>query len=372
MSFINTEDHGITFSKTVYDIGSECPVLGREDGGRILTTDGLELEQDCIPDRYACYGLCTRLESTNYFSITNTCSSTFTLTGFEVADPEYFSLFEDSFDRIDIYNQESAPEIFPIRLKPNESIQVPTFFVPPPWVLEYGKKGTFEDRSGDKFSTEVKIFPGFPGDGANELDCDTKLILSGELICEPKKTEDYDFLHNTDNWEPPQYGLKPFTHEVFRNTYKLKTTPLYSSNTKLPVHELIKNYADYMDDLNWFKDVTSNWAITGCIDLMYYYFKDKPALTNGTLSKKFNLTSVNHISESFFNKTEDVINQYVYNEVEYVGYKVDTVADDLPFGYVRDVLMFISVPVNNKSNKIFICEVPPGNADFFDFDLEPY
>jgi hypothetical protein len=366
MSFINTDENKIKFSEAIYEIGTDCPVVTTESGARITTTGGLELEQDCIPDRFACYGLCSRQNSDSYFTITNTCSNSFTLTGFEVTNPEMFSLFETSYNLVDSYNQETVPEIFPIRLGPNESIRVPTFFVPPEWVLEYGKKGTFENRDGDKFSSEVKVYPGFPGDGANALDCDTRLILSGELICEEKDPDDFTFLNNEEQLVKPLFPLKVYNPLLFRNEYRLKATPLYTNNNLVEIPELIKNYADWLDSQNWFQTISSNWAITGCIDLMYKYFQDK------TIEKKFELTTVNHVSTSYFSQKNGLINNYNYMGDEYIGYKVDTVAENLPFGYVRDQAMFIKVNKGGKSDKIFLCEVPPGNVNFSDFDIDSF
>lgn len=206
MSFI-TEESGICLShsgEVQYPICGELIREGElkyilEEGGKVLLTDtpcGSALQEfDCRFDRKV-------VDSGKFITLTNVCTLPITVTGFMMEDAARFSLFEYPLHKgKTLYTTGNTPDL-PFTLQPNEFKRINTYFHPLQSELTYGTPGTFDNRTGDSFSSKVDIFPGFPivncSDDPNS--CDAFFTLSGEFICEePEK----DWMYNDENFITP-------------------------------------------------------------------------------------------------------------------------------------------------------------------------
>jgi hypothetical protein len=379
MSFIQENDKKIRFSSQLDQFGAQCNVLSSESSGLVLTEAGILLQQDCDEAFKACEGSCVRENASGAFTITNTCSVPITITGLVVHDPEMFGLFDEGYTSLSEYSKEWSADYMPFTIQPNKSHTIKTFFNPGASQLKQSKRYTLEDNEGaPKFGTKVDIYPGFPvlKEGAETDSCDTSITLTGEFLCPINKPEKMDWAYNRSQFSQPlDYLNKRVSMSVFKNRDFLNRTEVFDVQYSERVSEdnwnngygiiskAIYDYASHLDSNNWFEGISSNWGITGAIDLVYSMVND--SLNKGRdvyssdYSKDFSLTSVDKVSSSFFNKNlahPKSVSVPGRSDI-YMGFLVDTEPVDLPVGYIKDQALYVSVSslgnnLNNASSSI--------------------
>lgn len=200
MPFINPDDYDISFShiKTV-------PKFLNTEQEFVQTNleNGLLIEVGSNTDLICSRDVCDRgVVDSGSFSMINSCSLPITVTGIEVYDSVRFSLFKyPDYKETGVYHSGNISEI-PFTIKPREKKTISTYFHPLYEELEYGNGGTPENRTGDKFGTEVRMLPGFPIINCNKSPCDASFILTGELICDGVE-KDTSLLKNDQNFVEP-------------------------------------------------------------------------------------------------------------------------------------------------------------------------
>ena len=87
--------------------------------------------------------------------------SSLTITGYKNDDPLRFSIFKyPEYSGHAEYNTGNTQEL-PFTVEPFQRVNINTFFHPLYSELESGNAGTYENRTGDKFESNVSILPGF-------------------------------------------------------------------------------------------------------------------------------------------------------------------------------------------------------------------
>lgn len=361
MSYVNKPDYPVNFSLNIGEIKSSCPDMLTEGQVVLFTENGLIIEQDCIPDRYACSGSCAREESSGSFTITNTCALPMTITGFVLEDPDNFSIFKSSY-YTDSYVPEFVEEL-PVTIQPYSSLDVPTFFKPTITELENadGERPTFENRVGTKITSKLEIYPGFPVFNlSNSSYCDTSITLSGEFICEDKEKYDYEWTGNYEHFIPVKINnLKAFNLRKYYNKYNLKRTMVFNSTSKALL-DAICEYILYLNDNNWFSRMSANWAIIATLEAVKNYLKKypgvgSPAKVQSKFISSYWISPINPISSSSFGP-ESIVSNFDLNGESYLGVKVNTESTNLPKGFIRDQILFFTDPKKNKKIKLFLCD----------------
>lgn len=207
MGFINEIDYEVSISDfmSMRRDAVQCDELSDESRQAYKTEDGLmtvALEGTCIGGEnnldLVCKEFCRGWYDSGNLIIANDCIMPVDITGFRISDSERFSIFDPEKHRYrDLYHSGVVDEL-PMKLKTYERVKIPVFFHPKYEELEDGIAGTFDARSGDRFGAAVDIFPGIPinnckQEGENE--CDSEILLTGELLC-PPKDYDYEWMHN--------------------------------------------------------------------------------------------------------------------------------------------------------------------------------
>tara|TARA_B100000674_G_C37937682_1_gene961130 strand:- start:1219 stop:2334 length:1116 start_codon:yes stop_codon:yes gene_type:complete len=181
-----------------------------EEIKKFVNTEGgllIELEGTCSDAFADCRMLCRDgIVDSGSFTIVNACTLPITVTGFVVSDPKRFSLVEyPKYTGSGVYPSGEVPELpMPFTIKPREKKKINTFFHPLYEELEYGNAGTILNRTGDKFSSTVQMYPGFPILNCSEKsDCDASVVLSGEFLCDDKEI-DREWMKNEENFITPE------------------------------------------------------------------------------------------------------------------------------------------------------------------------
>lgn len=371
MSYINPVDYPVNFSSKISDAAFGCPDLVSEKSINIYTENGLIIKQDCIPDRYVCSGTCAREESTSSFTITNTCALPITITGFVLDDPDNFSILKSSY-YTDVYSTEFVDEL-PITIQPYSAVDIPTFFKPSITELENvdGQRPTFENRVGEKLTSRLNIYPGFPVFNFDDSNyCNTYVTLSGEFMCDDKERYDYSWTGNTLNFENVTLAsLGAFNLRKYTNTFNLKRTRVFTSTSSDNLMGAICEYILYLNDNNWFTNLSSNWAIIAslrCVEsyLRVYSSATTPANIQGKFLTPYWISPVNPISSSSFGP-ESIISNFVLDGENYIGVRINTESSNLPKGYIRDQILFFTNPNGQDRIKIFLCD----DGDVFNTEI---
>jgi len=165
MSFINT-DSGVCLSPTGETSYIGCDFIIDELGRKYILTEGAKRiipEGDCLP--FTIFD-CDKIErivvdSGKFVTIINTCTLPLTITGFKNDDPERFSIFQyPEYSGYAEYNTGNTEEL-PFTIEPFQRVNINTFFHPLYSELVSGNAGTIENRTGDKFESNISILPGF-------------------------------------------------------------------------------------------------------------------------------------------------------------------------------------------------------------------
>ena len=213
MSFI-TEESGICLSPTGTSSIIECGPLITEDTRRFIYTEEpkkILLEGTCgVETDFVCEEVDrVTVDSGKFVTIVNVCNLPLHITGLKNSDPDRFSIFSfPDYSGFSEYNSENIAEL-PITLEPLERVNINTFFHPLYDELMNGNAGSLDSRTGDKFSADVCMFPGFDiqnctGSEGDESDyCSACFTLSGELICYDNGASQLSWMNNDENFTPP-------------------------------------------------------------------------------------------------------------------------------------------------------------------------
>lgn len=165
MSFIN-EESGVCLSETGTSVLVGCDFLIDELGRKYILTEGSKRiipEGDCLPITDFDCGKLDRItvDSGKFVTIINTCNLPLTITGFKNDDPLRFSIFNyPEYSGYAEYNTGNTQEL-PFTVEPFQRVNINTFFHPLYSELVSGNAGTYENRTGDKFESNISILPGF-------------------------------------------------------------------------------------------------------------------------------------------------------------------------------------------------------------------
>lgn len=211
MSFI-TEESGICLSPTGGSAPRGCGPLINEIGDKYVLTEEpkrILLDGECgVKTDFNCQEVDRQtVDSGKFVTLVNVCNLPLNITGLKNSDPDRFSIFKfPDYSGFSEYNTDNSAEL-PIKLQPFERININTFFHPLHEELMNGNAGSVESRTGDSFSADICMFPGFeivncPGENEGGDDyCSACFTLSGEFVCYGGAA--LDWMNDDENFIPP-------------------------------------------------------------------------------------------------------------------------------------------------------------------------
>lgn len=321
MAFITSIEYGICLS-TQGETGTvDCGVLIREGVEKIIKTDADEniiLEGTCgeAASKFNCDQNRETVDEGKYVKITNVCTLPITITKLTNSDPVRFSLFEYP-KYLNIggeYNTENTDEL-PIKLEPQQSVKINTFFHPTFNELSTGTAGFVEDLHNqdvtpDKWVATIGIYPGFRvincSDDENE--CNASFQLVGELLCEA--FPDTSWMDNKDNFIEPKFSdfgdvtndyCIPTVDGVFREFIEVQESAgpdpapdylgphrlnfsgklLHPSTLTIKEDGTIESYTTMTSGSKGYGDPSGKWKREGD-DLIYYDYFNLPYMFGPT------------------------------------------------------------------------------------------
>lgn len=327
MGFINETEYEVSISNfmSMRKDAILCDsIADEEDRKSYKTEDGLmtiAVEGSCLGNEtnfdQVCKEFCRGWVDSGNLIISNDCIMPVDITGFRVSDSERFSIFNPELHRYrDVYHSGVAEEL-PIKLKTYERIKIPVFFHPRYEELENGIAGTFDARSGDRFGATVDIFPGIPiinckTEGENE--CDSEILLTGELLC-PPKDYDYDWMYNSglldeyDKLHPKRVTNNILT--VFKNKSSVNKYPTFSyihdSEINTPqklfsaLSSAAEGYADYFTGDNGSEQTNlyllgGDYGLVSSLDLFKTMVDEKISENKNTSEGSLTNESFEHVN----------------------------------------------------------------------------
>ena len=347
----------------------------------IKTEEGLIIELGggiCHSGAIDCKSACRDVYDSGNFTIINSCTLPITITGFELSDPDRFSLFSyPEHTGIGTYFSGNVNDI-PFTLKPREKKKINTFFHPYYEELETGNAGTILNRTGDKFGSNVQIYPGFPILNCPEKsDCDSSVILSGEFLCDGS-LPDMEWAKNKENikddFDPSDLESSPLpepTNEFFllkKPTFEYTNSVTSSSaqNYFTGLMEAMEQYAYHLESVNWL-ETYSDFGITGTLDAVSKIVKNLQE--NSKDDSRVNL--YNEDSE-FLVEPSDFIKyktSFTAGDIQTVNYQGDSylamTIDSMAIQGIQlmtDQALFINED-GNGSMDIFLCSAGDFSVD---------
>lgn len=327
MGFINETEYEVSISNfmSMRKEAIVCDSIADEENRReYKTEDGLmavAVEGSCLGSEtnfdQVCKEFCRGWFDSGNLIISNDCIMPVDITGFRVSDSERFSVFNPELHRYrDVYHSGVVEEL-PIKLKTYERIKIPIFFHPRYEELENGVAGTFDARSGDRFGATVDIFPGIPiinckEEGENE--CDSEILLTGELLC-PPKDYDYNWMYNSglldeyDELHPKRVTNNILT--VFKNKSTINKYPTFTyfheSEINTPqklfsaLSSAAEGYADYFTGDNGHEQnnlylLGGDYGLVSSLDLFKTMVDEKISENKNTSEGNLSIESFEHVN----------------------------------------------------------------------------